>query len=255
MLRSLKAIHGYTVLAKDGDMGTVHDFYFHDATWIIRYLVVDTGHWLPGRKVLITTGSLGKPNWTEFTFPVALTREQVERSPDIDTDQPVSRQQETELHAYYGWPFYWTEPGTGIWPPFASPAPMPLPPVPAQPQSKQHGDVHLRSQRELLGYHIHGSDGVVGHLEDIIADDTRWTIRYMVVDSGKWLPAKKVLLAPQWLSEIRYAEREVHVAQTREKILSCPEFLPGAPVNREYEERLYDYYGRPVYWAEKDIAA
>jgi hypothetical protein len=96
---------------------------------------------------------------------------------------------------------------------------------------------------------------VLGHVEDIIADDTQWVIRYMVVDTGKWLSAKKVLLSPHWLSEIRYAEREVHVALTRDKIVRCPEFHPGAPVNREYEERLYDYYGRPVYWAEKDLAA
>jgi hypothetical protein len=255
MLRSLKAIHGYTVLAKDGDMGKVHDFYFHDDTWIIRYLVVDTGHWLPGRKVLITMGSVGKPNWAGFTFPVDLTREQVEKSPDIDTDQPVSRQQETELHNYFGWPFYWMEPGPGVWPPFATPSPISMPMPPSGSAPKEHGDLHLRSQRELTGYHIHATDGVLGHVEDLIVEDGQWVVRYTVVDTGKWLPSKKVLLSPQWLSEIRYAEREVHVGLTRDKIAQCPEFHPGAPVNREYEERLYDYYGRPVYWAENDLAA
>src|SRR5574338_1457201 len=109
MLRSLKALHGYTVLAKDGEIGKVHDFYFHDDTWTVRYLVVDTGHWLPGRKVLVTTRALGKPNWAGFSFPVALTREQVQKSPEIDTDKPVSRQHEVDLHNYYGWPGYWTE--------------------------------------------------------------------------------------------------------------------------------------------------
>ena len=92
-------------------------------------------------------------------------------------------------------------------------------------------------------------------MDDLIADDAHWIIRYMVVDTAKWLPAKKVLISPQWLGEIRYAEREVQVAMTRDKILRCPEFHPGAAVNREYEERLYDYYGRPVYWEEKDLAA
>ena len=74
MLRSLKILLGDTVVANDGDIGKVHDFYFHDDTWIIRYLVVDTGHWLPGRKVLITPSALGKPDWDALTFPVALTR-------------------------------------------------------------------------------------------------------------------------------------------------------------------------------------
>ena len=161
MLRSLKAMHGYAVLAKDGDIGKVHDFFFHDDTWIIRYLVVDTGHWLPGRKVLVATNSLGKPNCGGFTFPVALTRLQVEKSPDIDTDQPVSRQQEAELHSHFGWPLYWTEPTSGVWPPFVSPAPILMPAPPSGPAPKEHGDPHLRSQRELAGYHIHASDGVL----------------------------------------------------------------------------------------------
>lgn len=255
MLRSLKAMHGYTVLATDGDIGKVHDFYFHDDTWVVRYVVVDTGHWLPGRKVLVATASLGKPNWAGFTFPVNLTRQQVEKSPDIDTDQPVSRQHEAELHSHFGWPFYWVEPGTGVWPPFVPLTPVPKSAVPTGSAPKEHGDPHLRSQRELSGYHIHASDGALGHVQDLIADDEHWIIRYIVVDTGTRLPAKKVLVSPEWLREIRYAEREVLVTLTRDKLLSCPEFQPGAPVNREYEERLYDYYGRPVYWGEKDIAA
>ena len=254
MLRSIKALHGYTVLAKDGEIGKVHDFYFHDDTWVIRYLVVDTGHWLPGRQVLLTTGALGQPNWEELTFPVALTRQQVEKSPEVDADEPVSRQQEMDLHNYYGWPFYWVEPATGTWPPYVAPLPAPVPAEPSVSARKEHADPHFRSQREVTGYHIHASDGELGHVEDFIADDALWVIRYMVVHAGKWPPAKKVLIAPQWLGEIRYAEREVNVSLTREKILNCPEFDPSAAVNREYEERLYDYYGRPIYWAESKRA-
>ena len=78
MLRSLKILLGETVVATDADIGKVHDFYFHDDTWIVRYLVVDTGHWLPGRKVLITPSALGKPDCDALTLPVALTRGQVE---------------------------------------------------------------------------------------------------------------------------------------------------------------------------------
>jgi len=248
VLRSLKAIHGYAVLARDGEIGRVHDFYFHDDNWIIRYLVVDTGRWLPGRKVLITPGALGKPQWAGFNIPVELTREQVENSPEIDTEQPVSRQQETALFNHFGWPFYWVEPAPGVWPPYVSPAPMP---VPAPHGEAEHHDPHLRSQREVTGYRIHASDGAFGHVEDFIADDKAWVIRYLVVHTGKWLPAKKVLLSPKWLPEIRYADREVTVSLPKDKILNCPEFFPGAAVNREYEERLYDYYGRPVYWEDR----
>jgi hypothetical protein len=251
MLRSLKALHGHTVLAKDGDIGRVSDFYFHDDTWVIRYLVVDTGHWLPGRKVLVATGALGQPNWAGFNFPVALTRQQVEKSPDIDTDKPVSRQHESDLHNHYGWPLYWLEPGPEAWPPFVPLAPIPSPTEPPAPSPKERADPRLRSVREVTGYHIHASDGTLGHVEDFITDDAQWIIRYLVVHAGRVLPAKKVLISPQWLGEISYAESQVNVTLTRDKILKCPEFYPGAGINRQYEERIYDYYGRPTYWEDE----
>ena len=154
-----------------------------------------------------------------------------------------------DLHNYFGWPFYWIEPATGVWPSFVPLTPVPAPANPSDSATKGKGDPHLRSVKEVMGYHIHASDGAFGHVADFIADDALWVIRYLVVQTGNWLPAKKVLISPQWLGEIRYAEREVHTTLTRERILNCPEFTPGAPVNREYEERLYDYYGRPIYWA------
>jgi hypothetical protein len=255
MLRSVKTLFGYTVLAQDGDMGKVYDFYFHDDTWIIRYLVVDTGHWLPGRKVLVAPSALGRPNWEGLNFPVALTREQVEKSPDIDTAKPVSRQQELDLHNHYGWPLYWLDPGTGAWPGVLPMAPIFAPPRPSEMPTDAKVDSHLRSVREVKGYHIHATDGEMGHLEDFIADDAAWVVRYLVIRVSNWLPAKKVLISPQWLGEIRHFERKVNITMTRESILHCPEFHPGAFVNREYEERLYDYYGRPGYWVEADHAA
>ena len=254
MLRSLKTLLGYSVLAKDGDMGKVHDFYFEDDTWIIRYLVVDTGHWLTGRKVLLTPGALGRPNWEKLAFPVALTREQVEKSPDIDTDKPVSHQQELDLYNHYGWPLYWLDPGTGAWPGVTPMAPIFSPPGPSEMAKDPKADPHLRSVREVTGYHVHASDGEMGHVEDFIADDALWVIRYMVGHVSNWLPAKKVLISPQWLGEIRHWERKVNVTMTQESILHCAEFEPRTFVNREYEERLYDYYGRPGYWEEKDHA-
>ena len=96
------------------------------------------------------------------------------------------------------------------------------------------------------------SDGEMGHIADFIVDDVGWGIRYLVVATYNWLPAKKVLISPQWLGEIHHWERDVHVALTKDSILQCPEFHAGGLVNREYEERLHDYYGRPGYWAESD---
>ena len=128
-------------------------------------------------------------------------------------------------------------------------------PTPSETAGERKTDVHLRSAREVTGYHIHASDGALGHVEDFIAEDGLWVIRYMVVHTGRLLPAKKVLISPQWLGAISYCERKVEINLTREKILNCPEYYPGAAVNREYEERLYDYYGQPTYWLENDFGA
>ena len=146
----------------------------------------------------------------------------------------MSRQQETELHLYYGWTPYWQ---SGM----AAPAL-------AGKQAETSGDPNLRSSVEVTGYHIQARDGEIGHVEDFLANDEDWVIRYMIVDTRNWLPGKKVLVSPTWIEEVDWLTRDVHVDLKRETIRHSPEFDPDAPVNREYEMRLYDYYGRPKYW-------
>jgi sporulation protein YlmC with PRC-barrel domain len=101
MKRNINSLIGYSIEATDGKIGTVKDFYFDDETWTIRYLVVETGNWLSGRKVLISPVALIKKNWSNGLIPVNLTKEQIQNSPDIDTDKPVSRQQEAMLNQHH----------------------------------------------------------------------------------------------------------------------------------------------------------
>ena len=89
MLLSIKNLSKYKIEATDGNIGHVHSFLFDDQSWAVRYLVVDTGNWLPDRKVLIPPSALGEPAGRVEAFPVKLTREQIKGSPDIDTDKPV----------------------------------------------------------------------------------------------------------------------------------------------------------------------
>jgi hypothetical protein len=249
MLRSTKELRGYTICATNGDIGKVHEFYFDDLIWIVRYLVVDTGNWLPGRKVLLWPGVLGQPDWEAHALPVGLTKERVESSPPISADEPVSRQMETDLYTYYGWPPYWrgglSPLGVG-----AAAAAETLARAVAEKErtEDQESDPHLRSTREVIGYHIQARDGEIGHVEDLIVEDANWFIRYLVIDTRNWLPGRKVLVSPAWAEEVNWAERKVHVGLGREAIENSPEFDPSLPVNREYEVRLYDYYGRPKYW-------
>jgi sporulation protein YlmC with PRC-barrel domain len=106
----------------------------------------------------------------------------------------------------------------------------------------------LRSLEEVKGYHIQATDGKIGHVEDFIVDDESWEIRYLVVDTRKWLHGKQVLLSPKWIQEIKWLESNVYVDLSREAVRNSPKYDPFSPVNREYEIRLYDYYGRPKYW-------
>jgi hypothetical protein len=243
MLRSVRQLIGYEIAAIDGELGKAEDFYFDDQTWMIRYLIARVEKPPFGREVLIAPASMKQPDWSGQAIPVALTVQQVKQSPEVDTDLPVSRQQEAKLAEYYNWVPWWEMPGM----PFAG---MPLAPVVVRGESKTEipGDPYLRSVREVATYSTEASDGSVGHVEDFIAQTEDWVIRYIVVNTRRWLPGRSVLLSPAWLRRVDWSRKQVHVDLTCEEIRNSLEFDPSAPVNREYEERLYDYYGRPKYW-------
>jgi len=255
MLRNLNSLLGYTIHATDGEIGKIDDFYFDDARWVVRYVVVDTGTWLTGRSVLLAPAALGKPDTERKVVPVSLTRQQVEQSPDIDTDKPITRQQEEELRRHFGWANYWyADPLLGD-PTFTTGAmPMSAAGMAAMAEeaapapSEQPGDPHLESTRDVVGYHIHAVGGQIGHVEDFVVDDQSWVIRYVVVDTRNWLPGIKVLVAPQWVQSVDWAEAKVHVGLERERIQNSPAYDPSVPIDREYETRLWEHYGRPKYW-------
>jgi uncharacterized protein YrrD len=249
MLRSIKSLEGYKLQATDGDLGKVNEFYFDDETWAIRYLLVDTGTWLSGRKVLLSSlDTMDTPDWKSQKFPVNLTKEQVKDSPDINVDKPVSRQHQFDLHKYYGWPMYWAPVSpTGV--PLVTPTPSQVEKAKEKAAAEEEeGDPHLRSTGEVIGYTIHATDGEIGHVKDFIADDKSWVIRYMVVDTGNWLPGRKVLIAPAWITKVSWSDELVDVDMSKESIKNSPEYNPSTPINKEYEVRLYDFYGRPKYW-------
>ncbi|MEA3434926.1 MAG: PRC-barrel domain-containing protein [Thermodesulfobacteriota bacterium] len=239
MLRSVNELYNYVLEAEDGDIGRCKDFLFDDELWTIRYMVADTGKWLPGRKVLISPVSLGPPislgpqNLPRDLFPVKLTMEKIKNSPSLDSDAPVSRQYESKWLGYYGFPYYWGGNADENDPHFRSTA---------------KGDPHLRSATEVMGYHIQAKDDEIGHVEDFLLDDETWIIHYMVVDTRNWLPGRKVLVTPAWIDSVDWGEKNVSVDLTREQVKNSPKYDPSIPVTREYEEGVYDFYDRPKYW-------
>jgi sporulation protein YlmC with PRC-barrel domain len=258
MLRNVKDLRGYAIRATDGVIGDVDDLYFDDEDWAIRYLVVDTGNWLSGRNVLISPLAIGRPDWMGRRLPVSLTKTQVEQSPDIDTRKPVSRQHEAEYFAYYAYPYYWD--GAGLWGMGGYPGSLTTERLIEDEMktrrtsaSQTPNDCHLRSCNAVMGYHIHATDGDIGHVEDLLVDDHTWAIRYLIVDTSNWWGGHQVLVAPPWIESVSWSDEKVSVDLTRQAIKDAPPYDPAARFSREQEQGMYEHYGRPGYWTTKAI--
>ena len=255
MMNSVGHLTGSTITATDGEIGHVKEVFFDDEAWAIRYLVIDTGTWLSGREVLVSPYAVVQPLGSGKIIDVSLTRQQVNDSPDIDTHQPVSRRHEREYLSYYAYPEYWA--GGDLW--AMSALPLLPPPLPAAVESEAESarreadvpaeDVHLRSSAIVTGYDIQATDDSIGHVKDFIFDDESWAVRYLVVDTRNWWPGgKKVLLATHWIDRIDWADKTVYTKLTREQIKNSPEYEEAKTINRDYEKRLHDAYGRVGYW-------
>jgi hypothetical protein len=254
MLRNVIHLKEFAIRARDGEIGTLEQFYFDDETWAIRYLVVNTGDWLAGRLVLVSPIALRQAEWQSKRLDVALTKKQIEDSPPIDTHKPVSRQHEAAYLGYYGYPYYWG--GPNLWGLASYPAGLTVQreavteaEVLQARAGKESADSHLRSTDEVTGYHIEAADGEIGHVRDFIVDDETWAIRYLEVDTRNWWPGKKVLVSPQWIDNVSWPDSKVYVGLSRETVKNGPEWDESIPVTREYENRLYRYYARSPYWA------
>jgi hypothetical protein len=227
MLQSIKHLYGNKLGASDGDIGHVKDFYFDDLNWAIRYLVADTGTWLPGRRVLLAPHAFGSLHQDGKVLCANLTRKQIEDSPSIEAHKPVSRQYEEEYYRYYGWPYYWQ--GSALWGMSGFPI-LELPggslPGESATASDWHpgegADAHLRSTHAVGGYHVEGSDGAIGHVCDFMMDEQSWAIRQLVIKTGHRISGKEVQILASTVDRISYDESTVFVNLTAEGIEQNP---------------------------------
>lgn len=269
MLRRLHALIGYRINATDEEIGSVNDFYFDDHSWTVRYVVIDTGPWLFGRRLLVATDAIAAIESLGEIMHVKLTKEQVENSPDLDLERPFTREQEPstreqeiELNNYYGWPSYWTAMplagGAGMMPPLPLPVSTKatdvdqyvvaegddavLPAVANEPKLEPN----LRSLNDVRGYYIAATDGDIGHAADFFAGENDWVIRYMEVDTRNWLPGKHVLVGIDWVTDVDWLERKIQVKVNRQQVQESPEYDPKATLDRVYAERLNEHYFLPL---------
>ena len=223
MLNKAKTLKSYKLHSLDGEIGKVNEFYFDDHHWTIRYLIADTGNWLTGRQVFISPHALIAVNKEEQYITINLTKKQIEDSPSLDNDKPVSREFEEAYYGYYEWPMYWDS----------------------------QFDPHLRSTYDVSSYDIQATDGEIGHVEDFIIDDETWTIRYLIIDTRNWWPGKKVLVSPRWIERVSWDEKTVFVNLLRETIKQSPEYTEASLLTRDYETGLHQYYNRQGYWVDE----
>jgi sporulation protein YlmC with PRC-barrel domain len=247
MLFAASALQGYSIEATDGKLGSVSDLLVDDHSWKVRWLVVDTGHWLSGRKVLVHPSAVKSMDIERRVLPVALTKVQVEESPSLSTDEPVSRQMEGSLFNYYGYDPYW---GGSYFGGAMDPSPMPYGAnagIAAAQREAELGDPQLRSAAALTGYHMHATDGGIGHLDNLMIDDESWGVRYLVVDTKNWWPGKHVIISPYAIRRIEWSGHQIVLDVSREQVKGSPEWDPAGAIDRLYEKQLHGYYGWPGY--------
>ncbi len=237
MQRNLNSLLGLKLEGTDGEIGKLIDFYFDDISWTIRHLILKTGSWFSEKDVLISPDAVLHSHWEPGTLPVRLTKDQMLKSPEIETDKPVDRQQEIEIYGHNLWQPYWGNSfyTTGLWD------------INTQAQLKDQNEVkndnekderngynrHLRSAQVVTGYHIQAIDGVIGHVIDFIFDDQSWQISHVAVDTHNWIGGKKILIPVVNINEIQWGESKVFV---KEKVESIKNSLPFNLVKYEHTE-------------------
>jgi uncharacterized protein YrrD len=258
MLRNTKDLKNFSVWATDGEIGHVKDMYFDDEAWVVRYFVAETGTWLSSRKVLVSPLSVRRLDWPEKILPVSLTKLQVESSPNIDTDKPVTRQHEVQYLGYYGHPYYWG--GTGLWgdamypngdstaydsdgPNWVGRQRVDEANLAAERALHRNDDPHLRSCDFVHGYHVEANDGEIGHVSSFLVDEDSWAIRYLIVNTSNWWIGHKVLIAPPWITGVHWFEKSISVDLSRNAVKASPGYDPSSRMDRAWEDNLHKHFG------------
>ena len=262
MLFAVSGLAGCPVRASDGDVGSAKDFLFDDDTWKIRWMAVGGGDFLPGRQAFIHPSAIEpltlppKPKLPMMSpgetleLTVNLTRRQIEAGPHSGEGEPVNRDMEALLYDYYGSDPYWGASHFG---------------APVMPNAEQEivagavrheadaqappvdGADHSHSVADFKGYYVHATDGDIGHVENVLADDTNWEIRYLVIATRNWCPGKIVQLSPYAVKNIDWFGQHINMNVTRDQVRSAPAWDPLALADEAREEELHRHFGWPGY--------
>lgn len=212
MLHSIKNLQRSSVIGGDEAIGHAEDFYF-DEQWVLRYLVVNGDHLRRQRRVLISPMSFAETDWSARRISLSVTRDQVEQSPDGDTQKPISRSYEERLHRHYRYPYY----GGGA---ADEPSRDAAEPAPSK-------DSQLRSTYEVIHSHVLATDGDVGHIDDLLVDDADWGIRHVVLETSSGWAGRKVLVDPARIVAVNRSTKTTSIDVSRDSIDGAAPFDPN----------------------------
>tara|TARA_R110002096_G_scaffold415614_2_gene617583 strand:+ start:301 stop:1005 length:705 start_codon:yes stop_codon:yes gene_type:complete len=211
MLNKVSQYYSQSISAIDGDFGECADFILDDSTWVIRYIVVDTSSWLSERKVLISPTAVIQSELENNLLSLRLSKSEIENSPLLDSDAPVSREYERQYYKYYGYNMYWLGPNLwGTYPdPYGSLSPVDKPDINLSDDQGIETKNHLRSCKEISTYDAFASDGQIGKIEDFIFDDKQWNLANMILNTGNWLFGKSKVVPINNDLNISWADKSV----------------------------------------------
>lgn len=257
MILKSKVLEKFTMRAKDGELGSIDDFYFESDSFTVRYFIGDTRTWFFGGKVLLSPESFTEVHIADESISVNATKEQIKDSPKPDEKAPITRQYEKQLSDYYGWGAPLVHPNRSLLTGDAvAPVITPNQPLTDQGEAEQFEqekylgseEQHLQSVNDVRGYKVHTRTGEVGKVSDFLLEKDSWEIRYLEIDVGGFLSKELVLISADWITEISWYDKTITVNVEKDLIEQAPEYHEDIPLSRSDEARLFTHYGRPPYW-------
>jgi hypothetical protein len=231
-MKTLRRLEGFRVLGEGETLGKVMDAYFDDHVWAVRDLVV-AGSGRHARLWWLSPHSILRIDQRRRTIETTITAAQWRTTAPDEPDTAIPRATWTGLLKYYGFPYSWRGLDRAV-----------APRVP----SSSGPELHLRSERRFRHYLVHALDGELGHVEDLLVDEHSWAVRYLVVDTRRWRPGGRVLLAPEWVLYVSWLEQSVHTSLEQKTVRTAPPYDRRTRIDRAYEARLRQHYGRPAAW-------
>ena len=242
-----KKLFDLKVQASDGELGKVNDALIDERSWMLRYLVAETGGWLFGRKVLISPVAFSEPDASGGLLPVHMTKDEVKDSPEITVDPPLSRDQETRYHDHYRWPYYWGGggiPGGGLG--YIGVAPEAafvgdtsvgpdISPLPAEDR-----DPSLRSAKTLIGYDLAIGQDKVAKIEDVVLDTERWSVAWVVGTLNEGDGQR--LLLPVEIVQLQDVDQPVLLDTRQESLSSAPRYDESVEDDAAFYESVSKHY-------------